>query len=123
MASESIAFAGATVDRAPRERRQPEWLAARRAEPEARSLVVSERGLWVDEGHLLLVPPNGDAAFLGLAGGRHWRGAQARSSGRPARGRHGAAGGGGRAGRLRRVVALVASPASLLRQLRATDRV
>jgi NAD+ diphosphatase len=65
-----MAFAGATVDRAPRERRQPGWLAARRAEPGARSLVVSERGLWLDDGHLLLVPPNGDAAFLGLVAGR-----------------------------------------------------
>jgi NAD+ diphosphatase len=70
MALESIAFAGAALDRAPAERRRPEWLAARRADPAARSLVVSERGLWLDGGHLLLVPPNGDAVFLGLAADR-----------------------------------------------------
>jgi NAD+ diphosphatase len=57
-------------DRAPLERRRPEWLAARRAEPEARALVLSERGLWVEDGRLLLVPPSGEAVFLGVADGR-----------------------------------------------------
>jgi NAD+ diphosphatase len=70
MASPPIVFAGAPLDRAPRERRDPGWLAARRAEPGARALVLSERGLWVEDGRLLLVPPSGDSVFLGLAGDR-----------------------------------------------------
>jgi NAD+ diphosphatase len=68
--SEPLPFAGAPVDRAPVERKRPDWLAARRAEPVARALVLSERGLWLDAGRLLLVPPNGDSVFLGLAGER-----------------------------------------------------
>jgi NAD+ diphosphatase len=67
---EPIVFAGAPLDRAPLERRRPDWLGARRADPRARALVLSERGLWVEDGHLLLVPPNGDSVFLGLAGER-----------------------------------------------------
>ena len=70
MASPPIVFAGAPLDRAPRQRRDPGWLAARRAEPGARALVLSERGLWVEDGRLLLVPPSGDSVFLGLAGDR-----------------------------------------------------
>jgi NAD+ diphosphatase len=70
MASPRIVFAGSPLDRAPLERRDPDWLAARRADPAARSLVLSERGLWVEDGGLLLVPPNGDSVFLGLAGER-----------------------------------------------------
>jgi NAD+ diphosphatase len=65
-----IVFAGAPLDRAPVERRRPEWLAARRGDPAARSLVLSERGLWLDDGRLLLVPPNGESIFLGLAAER-----------------------------------------------------
>src|SRR5918996_711596 len=64
---EAIVFAGAPLDRAPLERRRPDWLAARRADPAARSLILSERGLWIDGGHLVLVPPNGDSVFLGLS--------------------------------------------------------
>jgi NAD+ diphosphatase len=67
---EPLSFTGAPLDRAPLERRRPDWLEARRADPAARSLVLSERGLWLDGGHLLLVPPNGDSVFLGLAGER-----------------------------------------------------
>jgi NAD+ diphosphatase len=70
MAATPIVFAGAPLDRAPLERRRPEWLAARRADPQARSLVLSERGLWLDDGRLLLVAPNGESVFLGLAGER-----------------------------------------------------
>jgi NAD+ diphosphatase len=58
------------LDRAPLERRRPDWLAARRADPDARSLVLSEEGVWLDDGGLLLVPPTGEALFLGLADGR-----------------------------------------------------
>jgi NAD+ diphosphatase len=63
-----LAFTGAELDRAARRRQDPAWLATRRADPEARSLVLSEAGLWVDDGHLLLVAPDADAVFLGLNG-------------------------------------------------------
>jgi NAD+ diphosphatase len=62
-----IVFAGAPLDRAPLERRRPDWLEATRSDPGARSLVLSERGLWIEGGHLVLVPPNGDSVFLGLS--------------------------------------------------------
>jgi NAD+ diphosphatase len=84
-AGESIAFTGAALDRAPLDRRRPEWLAEQRADPGARSLVVTERGLWVDGARLLLVPPNGDAVFLGLAADRPWFATDAEPErGRPA---------------------------------------
>jgi NAD+ diphosphatase len=70
VAATPIVFAGAPLDRAPAERRRPEWLAAKRADPSARSLVLSERGLWVEDGRLLLVSPDENAVFLGLTGGR-----------------------------------------------------
>ena len=63
-----IVFTGAVLDRAPAERRDPGWLAARRADPRARSLQLSERGVWIDDGRLLLGPPDGSEVFLGLAG-------------------------------------------------------
>jgi NAD+ diphosphatase len=63
-----MAFTGAELDRAARRRQDPAWLATRRADPEARSLVLSEAGLWVEDGHLLLVAPDADAVFLGLNG-------------------------------------------------------
>jgi NAD+ diphosphatase len=63
-----IVFAGPALDRAPVERRRPGWLAGRRADPRARAVVMSERGIWLEDGHLLLVAPSEDAAFLGLAG-------------------------------------------------------
>jgi NAD+ diphosphatase len=61
-----ILFSGAGLDRASVERRDPDWLAAQRARDEARSLVLSDRGVWVSEGRLLLTAPNGDSLFLGL---------------------------------------------------------
>lgn len=65
-----LAFSGSVLDRAPAERRDAGWVAGQRAQPQAHSLVLSERGLWVDNGHLLLVPPGGAAIFLGLIGER-----------------------------------------------------
>jgi NAD+ diphosphatase len=67
---EPLAFAGAEVDRAPTERRDATWLEAQRARPDAQSLVLSERGLWLEDGRLLMVPPEAGAVFLGLAGDR-----------------------------------------------------
>jgi NAD+ diphosphatase len=65
-----MAFSGAGLDRASVQRRDPDWLAARRAQPDARSLLLSDQGVWIDDGRLLLVPPNGDSVFLGLDGQR-----------------------------------------------------
>ncbi len=124
-----IVFAGASLDRAPFERRRPDWLAARRSDPGARSLVLSERGLWIDDGHLVLVPPNGDSVFLGLSGERPLFAQDAGDAeperGRPAGLREAAtelpaeeAG----AGRVCRVAARLAPAPPLLRQLRQADR-
>ena len=63
-------FAGAVLDRAPLERKRPEWLAEQRADPEAQAILMSERGIWIDGSHLLLAAPTDDALFLGLADGR-----------------------------------------------------
>jgi NAD+ diphosphatase len=68
--SERLTFSGAVLDRAPEKRRDPGWLAGLRARPDARALVMSERGLWMDNGGLLLVAPGPDAVFLGLDGER-----------------------------------------------------
>jgi NAD+ diphosphatase len=79
-------FSGAGLDRASVQRRDPRWLAARRAQPEARALVLSEQGLWMDDGRLLLTPPPGDSLFLGLDGRRPLFAADA-SGTEPERGR------------------------------------
>jgi NAD+ diphosphatase len=63
-----IAFSGAALDRASVERRRPDWLAERRADPRARALLMSERGIWLDGSRLLLAPPSDGAVFLGIAG-------------------------------------------------------
>ena len=65
-----LAFSGAVLERAAVERRDGAWLARRRAQPEARSLVLSERGLWLEDGRLLLPAPNAESVFLGLDGER-----------------------------------------------------
>jgi NAD+ diphosphatase len=64
-----IVFSGAALDRAAAHRRQPGWLEERRADPRARSVLMSVRGLWLADGRLLLGPPTEDAVFLGLADG------------------------------------------------------
>ena len=63
-----IAFSGAALDRASAERRRPDWLAARRADPKARAVQMSERGIWLDGTRLLLAAPSDEAVFLGVAG-------------------------------------------------------
>ena len=64
-----IAFSGPALDRAPALRRRPEWVEAQRADPAARAVVMSDSGVWIDGGRLLLERPGADAAFLGLADG------------------------------------------------------
>jgi NAD+ diphosphatase len=64
-----VIFAGAVLDRAPLERKRPEWLVEQRADPRARAVLMSERGIWIDGSRLLLAPPSDEAVFLGLASG------------------------------------------------------
>jgi NAD+ diphosphatase len=66
--SAPMTFAGAGLDRAVAERRRPEWVEARREEPGARALLLSERGVWMEDGRLLLVRPGDGAVFLGVSG-------------------------------------------------------
>jgi NAD+ diphosphatase len=65
-----LTFTGVALDRASVQRREEGWLAAMRARPDAASLALSERGVWLDDGHLLAVPPSSEAVFLGLQGSR-----------------------------------------------------
>jgi NAD+ diphosphatase len=69
-AEPALAFTGAALDRAPSERREPAWLQTQRALPEAGALALSERGVWVDDGRLLLIEPTDESVFLGLDGER-----------------------------------------------------
>jgi NAD+ diphosphatase len=66
----TLAFTGAVLERAANDRGDAAWLEGQRARPEAGSLVLSERGLWVEDGHLLLAAPEPDSVFLGLVGDR-----------------------------------------------------
>src|SRR5688572_10077951 len=61
-----IVFSGAALDRAAARRREPEWLEERRADPRARSVVMSDDGVLLDGGRLLSQAPTADAVFLGL---------------------------------------------------------
>jgi NAD+ diphosphatase len=63
-----IVFSGAALDRAAALRRDPEWLEARRADPGARSVVMSDEGVLVDSGNLATEAPTAEAVFLGLMG-------------------------------------------------------
>ena len=63
-----IVFSGPGLDRAPAGRADPEWLAARRADPSARTVQLSEQGVWMYDGHLLLTGVDGAEIFLGLGG-------------------------------------------------------
>jgi NAD+ diphosphatase len=64
-----IVFAGAALDRAAASRRRPEWVEEQRADPRARAVLMSERGVWLHDGRLLMEPPSERAVFLGLADG------------------------------------------------------
>jgi NAD+ diphosphatase len=63
-----IVFSGVALDRASVDRRRPNWLAERRADPRARAVQMSERGIWLDGARLLLAAPSDEAVFLGVAG-------------------------------------------------------
>ena len=64
-----IAFSGPSLDRAPAERGREGWVDARRADPRARAVLIGEGGVWIDDGRLVLAPPDGSEVFLGLADG------------------------------------------------------
>ena len=68
--TEPLAFTGAALERAASERRDPDWVERQRARPEAKALALSERGVWLEDGRLLLLAPDGHSVFLGLDGGR-----------------------------------------------------
>ena len=65
-----LTFTGAVLDRAPDRRRDPGWVDRQRERADAKALVMSDKGLWMDDGRLLLLPPDSDAVFLGLDGER-----------------------------------------------------
>ncbi len=64
-----IVFSGAALDRAPTLRRDPLWLEAQRADPAARAVLMSERGVWIGDGGLAFERPGAEAVFLGLMEG------------------------------------------------------
>ena len=66
----TLAFAGARLERAPNERSDPDWVARQRERPGAGALALSERGIWVADGRLVLLKPDEEAVFLGLDGDR-----------------------------------------------------
>ena len=61
-----IVFSGAALDRAAATRRDADWLEAQRADPRARSVVMSDDGVLLDGGRLATETPAADAVFLGL---------------------------------------------------------
>jgi len=50
-------------------RGRPEWLDAQRGDPRAGAVLMSEQGVWIDGGRLVLERPGGEAVFLGLMDG------------------------------------------------------
>jgi NAD+ diphosphatase len=64
-----MTFAGTGLDRAAAQRTRPDWVTAQREEPAARALLLSERGIWMENGRVLLVRPRDSSVFLGLAAG------------------------------------------------------
>ena len=63
-----IVFSGAALDRAAALRRRPEWVEARRADPRARAVQMSDDGVLLEDGHLAMARPGADAVLLGLQG-------------------------------------------------------
>jgi NAD+ diphosphatase len=68
--TDGLTFSGAVLDRAPDRRRDAAWVDRQRERADARALVMSDRGLWMDDGQLLLLAPDPGAVFLGLDGER-----------------------------------------------------
>jgi NAD+ diphosphatase len=64
-----IVFSGAPLDRAPALRRRPDWLDAQRADARAGAVLMSEAGVWIDAGRLVLGRPSAESVFLGLMDG------------------------------------------------------
>ena len=63
-----IVFSGAALDRAAALRRRPEWVEARRADPRARAVLMSDEGVVLEDGHLVMERPGAEAVLLGLRG-------------------------------------------------------
>ena len=63
-----IVFSGAALDRAAALRRRPEWVEGRRADPRARALLMSDDGVLLEDGHLVMERPSAAAVLLGLRG-------------------------------------------------------
>jgi NAD+ diphosphatase len=63
-----IVFSGAALDRASALRRRPEWVEARRADPRARAVLMSDEGVLLEDGHLAMDRPSAEAVLLGLRG-------------------------------------------------------
>ena len=63
-----IVFSGAALDRAAALRRRPEWVEARRADPRARAVLMSDEGVLLEGGHLAMERPSAEAVLLGLRG-------------------------------------------------------
>jgi NAD+ diphosphatase len=66
-----IVFAGPEIDRAAALRGRPGWVEEQLRDPRARAVLMSERGVWVEDGRLVLAAPAPapEAVFLGLRGG------------------------------------------------------
>jgi NAD+ diphosphatase len=64
-----IVFSGPALDRAPQLRRRPDWLEAQRADSSAGAVLMSDQGVWIDAGRLVLEPPGAEAVFLGVMDG------------------------------------------------------
>lgn len=61
-----IVFSGSGLDRAAALRRRPEWVEERRADPGARAVLMSDEGVLLEDGHLVLDTPGAEAVLLGL---------------------------------------------------------
>jgi NAD+ diphosphatase len=64
-----IVFSGAALDRASALRRRPEWVEEQRANPSARAVLMSARGVVLEDGRLVMARPGTNAVFLGLLDG------------------------------------------------------